>query len=417
MDPRAIEPDELLGPENEAQWDRLRSQLELAEEFWLGFVFSPAPRSAAVLRERVARLLFRQRKMLLSIQPATPVELRGVLLMLVDEHEPAHAGCVWVEAVRSDSPGAREQPWTEAWDDLFLRANVRRDVLRKRLPGGLVFAATPEIKPRVREAAPDLWSVRSLVIDLQAVRPVAKMDMPALPRLERIEGPAPDPEFALAEAARRGAHGATQSQAQALVQAAEGLLAAGKAREARDAALKAWELLEEEGGMAEARALAMLARADNKDQDYAAAADHIARAIAISRRAERDGVPNKWYLLAGQVAFSLRDFAAARAFFEEGEASARSRLTQRENNLDLIELIGSLNMLSVTRGVTGHLDAALALAEEAATFARKLVVQDPARGHLMLRVTLRALANTHRARGDEAAAIAAEEEAASLPPP
>ncbi len=292
MEPPAIEPDEPLGAENEAQWDRLRSQLELAEKFWLGFVFSPAPRSAVVLRERVERVLRVEGRALLLIAPATPDELRGVLRRLVEEDEPERADCVWVEAVRSDSPGAPEHPWTDAWDELFLRMNVRRDVLRRRLPGGLVFAAAPEIKARVREAAPDLWAVRSMVIDVAAVRSAVKMDMPALPGLEMTRGPAPDPAFALAEAARRGAHGATRSQAQALVQAAEGLLAAGKAREARDAALKAWGLLEGEGGMAEAEALAH-AREGGRcgTEDYAAAADHIERAITISSRVDPEGTP------------------------------------------------------------------------------------------------------------------------------
>jgi hypothetical protein len=176
----AIEPDEPLGAENEAQWDRLRSQLDLAERFWLGFVFSPSARSAGVLRGRVERALRVERKTLLVIKPATPVELRGVLRRLVYEEEPVRVGGVWVEAVRSDSPGAKEQPWTEAWDELFLRMNIRRDVLRRRLPGGLVFGAPPEIKPRVREAAPDLWSVRSLVIDLNlaAEEEAATLDPP-----------------------------------------------------------------------------------------------------------------------------------------------------------------------------------------------------------------------------------------------
>ena len=56
-------------------------------------------------------------------------------------------------------------PWTAAWDWLMMRANEHRDALRRHLNGGLVFAVHKEWKPRVRNAAPDLWSVRSLVLE------------------------------------------------------------------------------------------------------------------------------------------------------------------------------------------------------------------------------------------------------------
>jgi tetratricopeptide (TPR) repeat protein len=417
MDPPAVEPDEPLGAENEAQWDRLRTQLELAESFWLGFVFSPAPRSAAVLRRRVERVLRRDHEPLLLIQPATPVDLRGALLRLVNEDDPARAGCVWVEAVRSDSLGAKQQPWTAAWDELFLRANVRRDLLRRRLPGGLVFAAPPEIKPRVREAAPDLWSVRSLVIDVAAVRVPVDPAKLVLPALEMVTGPAPDPAFALAEAARRGEHGATRSQARALVQAAEGLLAKGKAREARDAALKAWELLEGEGGMGEAESLAMLARADEADQDYAAAMDHIERAIAMSRRINSGTVPMLWYTVAGTVATCLRDGVRAESIYAQAEPTLRARLANVEAFDDLFELAYLLGARAWLKHSAGDLDAALALSEEATLLVRRLVALFPhPAGYGMLRFSLKRLAWILRTRGDEAAALAAEEEAASLAP-
>ncbi len=304
--------------------------VELAESFWLGFVFSPSPRSVIILRERAERLLRTQTQTLLLVRPSTPDELRSVLPMLLESPEPVRAGCTWIEAVREDSPGAREQPWTRAWDKLFLRMNERRDALRARLTGGLVFAAPPRIKPRVRDAAPDLWSVRSLVIDLEAMaRPGNVARAPSRERASSEESlPAPDPEFALAEAGRRAAKGAGKSQAQALLQAVQGLLAERRIAEANRAAAKARELLRGEGGLSEANALARLAEAEEAAGDPAAAADHIEQAIRAGQRLAKDLVPLDWFDTAGQLALARKDLVAARALYDEMKAIARKRWTR-----------------------------------------------------------------------------------------
>src|SRR5216683_469517 len=95
-----------LGEAGEKQWARLRAQIELAGSFWLGFVFSPSPRSVIVLRERAERLLRTQTQTLLLVRPSSPDELRSVLPFLLESPEPMRAGCTWIEAVREDSPGA-----------------------------------------------------------------------------------------------------------------------------------------------------------------------------------------------------------------------------------------------------------------------------------------------------------------------
>ena len=80
-------------------------------------------------------------------------------------------GLVWVEAVRDDdSPGSLDEPgpWTAAWDQLLLLLNERRDALLRHLEGGLMMVAPTAVKPRARVAAPDLWSIRAVVIELPA---------------------------------------------------------------------------------------------------------------------------------------------------------------------------------------------------------------------------------------------------------
>jgi hypothetical protein len=61
-----------LGPEGEAQWARLRRQLELAEGFWLGFVFTSSPARLRVLVERTENVLRARARTQVVLAPAAP---------------------------------------------------------------------------------------------------------------------------------------------------------------------------------------------------------------------------------------------------------------------------------------------------------------------------------------------------------
>jgi tetratricopeptide (TPR) repeat protein len=465
-DPEANDP---LGAGGEAEWERLRALVELAEgSFWLGFVFSPSPRPVKVLRERVERLLKAQTRGMVVHRPERPEELAGLLQVLVEGPLPAQVGCTWVEAVRSDVPGAAEQPWTSAWDSLLLRANERRDTLRSRFEGGLVFAAPPAIKPRAREAAPDLWSVRSIVIEIEPVPIEAPAS--ALSRSptthERAEPRSPDPEFHLAEAGRRLKRGATASRGAALLRAAEGLLSAGRFVEARRNALLALDMLRGGDALGEAQALAVAAEAEAADGDPAAA-DHIERAIAARRQAAGDDVPLDWYALAGRLAGERGDRLAEATFYAEAEAIARRRTTkdkEPEALRDLAVALGdvgdarrksgdmrganaafdealtlmrrrqgmlgdrpdvlrdvsvSLMKLGQARRESGDLNGALAAFEGALAMDRRIlsIAANQSSTREPMRSVLCSLAAVRRTLGDEAGAIAAEAEAAALGPP
>jgi len=68
-----------LGAPEEQEWQRLRQQLELAEGFWLGFVFVPSPRQAADLRSRTEQLLRAHARGIKVVSPPKPDELRSAL--------------------------------------------------------------------------------------------------------------------------------------------------------------------------------------------------------------------------------------------------------------------------------------------------------------------------------------------------
>ncbi|MCO5991624.1 hypothetical protein NE235_36470, partial [Actinoallomurus spadix] len=156
---------ESLDPAIEEEWRRLRSQLDLASGFWLGFAFLTSSGTSRVFEQRVARILRSHARKPAVIEAAVPSDTEEILPTLLSQR--SRSDCVWVDCVH-----AATADWDEAIWRLFLRLNERRDAIRRGLPGGLVFALHPSMKSRVREAAPDLWSVRSLVLEPAAVAPL-----------------------------------------------------------------------------------------------------------------------------------------------------------------------------------------------------------------------------------------------------
>lgn len=164
-------------PEVADAWAQLETHLAWTEGPWVGFVFTPSTAQARWLEERAHDVLSGRDRVL---RPRTPQDLRELLPRLL-EPRPQPAALTWVEAVHTDAaglPGAAPGPWTEAWDWLMLRANERRGPLLGRIGGGLVFVAPPVFKPRFRQAAPDLWSIRALVLEIEAPALAADQDPP-----------------------------------------------------------------------------------------------------------------------------------------------------------------------------------------------------------------------------------------------
>ena len=187
-----------LDSDGKAQWQRLRRQIEWANGFWLGFLFCQSPQVAATIRARVKNLLRFRARAFQVLVPTDPDEL-GSLLPVLFEPAMATPGLVWVEAVRGDAPEVladQPGPWTAAWDKLLLLLNERRDALGRHLQGGLTMVAPIAIKPRARVAAPDVWSIRSVVMEL----PPPPVALPA------GNGDGADLESDLRAACRRARH-------------------------------------------------------------------------------------------------------------------------------------------------------------------------------------------------------------------
>lgn len=434
---------ESLGATGELEWERLRKDIELQKGFWLAFLFCSSPKAADLLRDRAKRMIRGQAREFCEIRPTGPEEMRQVLPILLGRAS-SRVGCTWLSAVRADGPGVQGD-WALAWDELLLRMNERRDALRRHLVGGLVLVGTESLKPKVRDVAPDLWSVRSLVLELPAIsqrgdggfvdpftetifpweksttRPYRSdlWEMPTSHGLD-LELP-PDPSFALAEAARqeqrRGAGGIANSAMR--LRAIPGLLAGGQTRQAVHVARDVVDALRSEPGVSEiilADALAHLAEAEEADGDLAAAAEHIERAIDKGRGARPEDQV-KWHHRAGNIALARSDVRYAVAAYERMVDIARQLVgVQGESFAALRELEASLNKLSDAQFRMGDFAAAAAAAEESLGIAREMSKRyankaEVARG---LSISLNRVGNASLRAGDLAAASAAYEESLAL---
>jgi len=420
---------------------RLEEQLDLAAGFWLGFIFSAAPQQVAVLRQRTKALLESAGRTVVVRMLTEPAQVAEILPWLLTDAEVAKAGCTWIETSRADSPGADSGPWSKAWDDLFLRTNERRNALRERLTGGLMFAMPPGTKPRLRDAAPDLWSVRSLVIDVVTGRPNKRlgetvrrgMTLTGL-NTQRIlapdkgratetasEQPAsdtssqPDPRFALEEAARRAEIGGGSSGL-ALLQAAEGFLADGSYERANAEAARAYDLLKGFDVLAATRALWILGVTEEAKGLLREALSHVREAVAGRQRVAPDEVPIEWVDLAGRLAVSCRDYRAANEIYATALQRHRKHLRTKESVGSLKGLLMSLDGIGTLRRETGDLQGAATAIDEAVVVARRIrdLGEDSPEALADLSLELIKLGEIRKERGDLVGAGAAIQEAVTL---
>ena len=342
-----------LGSANEEQWRNLRRQIELADGFWLGFIFSSSLHTVAAFRRRVERILnFRVQRMHM-IRPGSPDELRSALHP-VFEPESAQADCVWVESIHSDPPVQGKdgkEHWMLAWDQFLLRANEHRDAARRRLSGSLILAAPPQVKPRARDAAPDLWSIRSLVLDLapSSISPRGQFDRDILEarRTPGYTGSRPsdvplDDDFAAVEVERicRRIEENSEYRPEGLIRtlgrAVHGYLDQGKAGKGVELAGKVIELLRERPNVNGplAQALMWSSEAARADGDIAMAVEQVEEAVGLRRSiltSDRE-TPQVLRDLAisldrvGEVRSEAGDLDAASIAFEEARTLRRRLL-------------------------------------------------------------------------------------------
>ncbi len=145
------------------EWTRLERHLELASGFWLAFLFANRA-DAEELRSRAdAKIRKLTGQGILRFHPSSPPDLAYALtLILSPDPLTRYSPCFWIDATAQSF----FETWDQAWANFVLRANERRDAIRRNLENSsLLIAAPPIVKHYFQDGASDLWSVRALVME------------------------------------------------------------------------------------------------------------------------------------------------------------------------------------------------------------------------------------------------------------
>jgi hypothetical protein len=147
-------------------WQLLRTHLDLADRFALIVLTAPDENTLNLVRlELMGATGPDQPRREIVFQPMAPARtLTEQILDNKNAAPPLHY--LWVSAPASiHDPAAVD---LKAWREAFTYLNQHRNRLRKELTGTLIIAGTAETLATLREYAPDLWSIRSALIQFSS---------------------------------------------------------------------------------------------------------------------------------------------------------------------------------------------------------------------------------------------------------
>lgn len=219
------------GPEAAVEWQLVLNHFRFSRAFGLVVLAVPDSDGAELCRGELAADLAARHRSVAVLALESPGALRGLATRLLELPADAEVGAVWIAAVVPPSAADYEE-WVEAWRFGLAALNQQRNPLRRQFGFPLVFVGSPWLIPIFRDTAPDLWSVRTLVVQIQpdpeydAVRREAHPEITPQPAPLESETGAPDPVLALDEAeSLRGVEGSEASRAALLERAGAGFLA------------------------------------------------------------------------------------------------------------------------------------------------------------------------------------------------
>jgi hypothetical protein len=215
-----------------AEWQNLLRHFELTGDgFEFVVLLVPEIDGVEICRQALERYLAESGKTLWRIPLEETDDLKLLAGKLLDLKLPESAGAVWVSATAHQTL-SEEGRWKAAWREGVAQINQYRNPLRNRIGTALIFAGAPWLQEIIRGMAPDLWSVRTLVVNIQP-QPVAELPLSLSERELFDSGSSPDPELALREAEKlRGQPGKELALARMLHRAGEGLMGHDQWRQA-----------------------------------------------------------------------------------------------------------------------------------------------------------------------------------------
>ncbi|MCX7098923.1 MAG: tetratricopeptide repeat protein [Methylococcales bacterium] len=173
-----MSPERQLTAEEENQWQELSRHIEWAKRFSLIVLFVEDSLLAAVFLQRLQQHIQGRVSKLHIIKPSQPDNLAAFVFKELRLGQIPHALVPrWLELHQHRTP-----EWQRAIDNFFARFNERRDLIRRDYPCPFIILLPLAYKSRLREIAPDLWSVRTFTDELHPAPPSPPTPLP-LPTL------------------------------------------------------------------------------------------------------------------------------------------------------------------------------------------------------------------------------------------
>ena len=303
-----------------ADWQALLSHFELGEGFAFIVLLVPNDDGASVCRAALERFLQKREQSLLVLPVEDPEALKAIAGSLLSLSASGETGAVWVSRAVPDGVPASVE-WRQAWREGVAHLNQFRNPLRRQFDVPLIFVGAPWVQEVLREAAPDLWSVRTLVswVEPSVVR--ATELRPVQPESLPLPSRGPDPAMALEEVARlRGKPGASElAVARLLVRAGLGFQARYQWQDAARVFEESLEIRRRESAPAEDQAdsAAHLGSVLMRMHEYERAVEALGSARALFRQDGSISGEARCLGLLGDIALWRSDHELARARYEE----------------------------------------------------------------------------------------------------
>ncbi len=204
-------------------WQALLTHFDLSDGFAFIVLLVPNEEGAEVCRRALSHRLDAEGKKITDVDFSTPERLREIAnALLLTDPDPL-AGAVW--ASKTISEGDPDYaPWRQAWSRGLAALNQHRNPLRRHFTVPVILVGAPWLQEVLRENAPDLWSVRTLVAWVEPAPLTSASNEPVRQATPTQRGP--DPQLALEEAERlRGKPGLELALARVLYRAGLGFSA------------------------------------------------------------------------------------------------------------------------------------------------------------------------------------------------
>lgn len=344
------DPSTTLLDASEAEWALLHDQFDLADDFWLGFIFSVRHDVPRVMAARAALKLRGkgQRLRLWQVNDEHPWET--VLREVVSAAREQSRDCLWIDAL-----SLRDHT---QWETFLMRANEQREVFARHHHGALVLVAQAETKRAAQERSPDLWAFRAFVMELDAAPPVSAVSSIPVPE---AEVPASTTERfeslylpTLRDAAEKALRGDVDEARRSLLR----LL--GSKRDGQTPAV--WV----------ARAWALLAECEQRQGDTVAAAAHYRQALTRTDGIDR-GEMREWLLALAALQERHLELDVALRTRESLLDVARLRAAADTAPEVLRDLLLALDQVGRLRADLGRLAGAESVFTESLAMSRRLL--------------------------------------------